>query len=112
MTMNRDLASYRLYLDDVRTPQQDDWVVVRTPKAFRQTILDKEHLPKAISLDHDLGEGLESGYDIMHWLVDLALDHDLPLEDVDLNSHSANPVGRKNIESLFESWKRSKNKET
>lgn len=104
--MKPEIAPYHLYLDDIRTPKQDHWIVVRTPNAFRQMILDKGHLPEAISLDHDLGEGLESGYDVMHWLIELSLDHGLPLEDVDLGSHSANPVGRKNILSLFESWKR------
>ena len=104
--MKTEIASYRLYLDDIREPQREDWIVVRTPEEFRQIILEKECLPEAISLDHDLGEGLESGYDIMKWLVDLALDHELPLADVDLGSHSANVVGRKNIMGLFKSWKR------
>jgi hypothetical protein len=47
----------RLYLDDVRTPIGDDWIIVRNYDEFVSTI--KFHGLEnfdVISLDHDLGE--------------------------------------------------------
>jgi hypothetical protein len=47
----------RLYLDDVRTPKADDWVIARNYDEFISTILLKglENF-ETISLDHDLGD--------------------------------------------------------
>ena len=43
----------RLYLDDIRTPQTDDWVIVRTCEEFKD-YLDNNPMPDLISFDHDL----------------------------------------------------------
>ena len=47
----------RIYLDDVRTPIDKDWVVVRSYEEFVNKVneigLENIHL---ISLDHDLGD--------------------------------------------------------
>ena len=47
----------RIYLDDVRTPVDPDWIVVRNYEQFIDTVtfhgLDQIDL---ISLDHDLGD--------------------------------------------------------
>lgn len=82
----------RIYLDDVRTPIDPDWVVVRNYEEFvelvKETGLDNIEI---ISLDHDLGDSAMSeyfnnvspnyildythinektGYDCAKWLVD------------------------------------------
>ena len=47
----------RLYLDDVRTPLGDDWIIVRNYEEF-VSIIKFHGLENfdVISLDHDLGE--------------------------------------------------------
>jgi hypothetical protein len=51
--MNKKL----LYLDDVRTPTSDEWVVVRNYDEFVSAImLNGLGAFELISLDHDLGE--------------------------------------------------------
>ncbi len=47
----------RLYLDDVRTPIAEDWIVVRNYDEFvAQIKLHGLGTFEVISLDHDLGE--------------------------------------------------------
>jgi hypothetical protein len=92
---------YKLYLDDERFPKlSNDWVIVRNFEEFKQMILDKG-LPKEISFDHDLGDGIPTGFDCVKWMV-----HEMKydLRNVNINVHSANPVGKDNIEGLIKSW--------
>lgn len=68
--------------------------------------------PSFISLDHDLGEGNRTGHDFIKWLVDFALDNNREEElcACTIVSHSANPVGRKNIEEYFKNFTRNFNR--
>lgn len=101
-----------LWLDDLRNPVRfpelidlsrfDKVVWVKDFAAFKQEVT--EHgLPAFVSFDHDLGEA-ESGYDCAKWLVDYCMGGETPLPLPGWQVHSANPVGRKNIESLFASY--------
>jgi len=51
------MTKVRIYLDDVRTPVDPSWVVVRSYDEFVQKInsIGMENI-ELISLDHDLGE--------------------------------------------------------
>lgn len=53
----------RIYLDDVRTPIEQEWIVVRSYQEFRDKVmeigLENIHM---ISLDHDLGDSAMSEY--------------------------------------------------
>lgn len=109
--MKRQNQPYRLYLDDVREPKTDhDWTVVRSFDAFTEVVIERG-LPTYVSFDHDLGEDVPSGFDAAKWLVDFAIENELPLEDVETNVHSANPVGAENIRGLLRSYLRFKNME-
>ena len=88
-----------LYLDDLR-PTPADFDRVYDYEGFTEYILLKG-LPDFISFDHDLGEG-KSGYDCAKFLIDYCLENSLPLPRYAV--HSQNPVGRKNIEMLFENF--------
>lgn len=126
-----------LWLDDYRDPMKDSWLVfspISQPfnviwvKSYVEFVnwIKKEGLPDAICFDHDLGEdqheirvkaGMnkklsrkhkqleKTGHDCAKWLVNYCLDHKkkLPL----YNIQSANPVGKENIRSLLEQFKRS-----
>lgn len=107
----------RVYLDDIRTPIEDDWVICRDYDEFVNKVSDigLENI-YMISLDHDLGETAireyfknvtknyilnyeniqeKTGYDCAKWLVNQSIDLniDLPL----VLTHSANPIGSANI---------------
>jgi hypothetical protein len=86
------MKRYKIYLDDVRTPNDENWVVVRDYNEFVSTVNDigLENID-IISLDHDLGDTAmdeyynnvqknfkldydnieeKTGYDVAKWLVD------------------------------------------
>jgi hypothetical protein len=54
---------YNIYLDDVRTPKENNWVVVRNYDEFvaKITEIGLENI-EVISLDHDLGDTAMSEY--------------------------------------------------
>jgi len=92
------------YLDDERTPKTDhDWIVVRS-YAEAVSYVKQNGIPDYCSFDHDLGTE-ESGYDFVKWLVeeDITRRHPFP-PNFEWNVHSANPVGRTNIDSYLISY--------
>ena len=114
MKINKRL---RLYLDDIRTPVDDDWIVVRNYDEFTYQIkLHGLGNFEVISLDHDLGEGAmyeyytnvknnytldynnineRTGMDCCRYLVSESMNEKIPLPQVYI--HSANPIGAANM---------------
>lgn len=90
-----------LYLDDLH-PTPEGFLRVYTFDEFTEFIT-QNGLPDFISFDHDLGEG-KTGYDCAKWLVEFCLDNQLPLPEFVV--HSQNPVGKENIESLLNNFKK------
>lgn len=94
----------RLYIDDERNPPSRKWEVARSLDAV-VWYLDNIGTPRYISFDHDLGDGMPTGYDIAHLIVNRVLDGKLDLSLIkQINVHSANPVGAANIRGLFSSY--------
>ena len=91
----------KLYLDDLR-PFPEGNIGVRSYTEFITYITDSG-LPDFISFDHDLGLE-ESGYDCAKWLVNYCLDNNFRLPKFDV--HSQNPVGKENILSLLQNFKK------
>ena len=99
----------KLYLDDIRTPKSDDFIIVRS---FEEAIkfVQKNGIPNYISFDHDLGcddlgNIYPSGYDFAKWLIEMDLDnlYKFP-KDFKFNVHSANPIGKKNIDGILNKY--------
>ena len=107
-----------LYLDDVRTPTEGEWVVVRNYTEFVTKIrLEGLENFEVMSLDHDLGEesmveyytnvknnytlnydnivNEKTGYDCCKWLVAESMNKKIPLPQIYI--HSANPIGSANM---------------
>ena len=107
----------RLYLDDVRTPKDADWEVVRSYDEFVAHVrlhgLENYDL---MSLDHDLGDTAmneyynnvhpnytldysnikeKTGMDCAKFLVAESMTKGIPLPAIYV--HSANPIGSANI---------------
>jgi hypothetical protein len=114
----------RIYLDDVRTPVDPTWVVVRNYDEF-VNIVNKFGLENIalISLDHDLGDSAmkewhtnvyhnytlnydniteKTGYHCAKWLVEQWLDGK-PV--VDVYTHSANAIGSANIMGIINNYR-------
>ncbi len=127
---------YRLFLDDVRNPEDVNWevlplgpwVIVRSYDEFVKTITDRG-LPEFISFDHDLADEHVSdyllngrftrklkyheyqektGYSCAKWLVNYCLDNNAKLPSYIV--HSMNNVGKDNIYAYFNSFKKSQSK--
>lgn len=100
---------YTMFLDDIRTPKEEYDVIVRSCDEAITYIL-KYGIPKFISFDHDLGcdeDGniLKSGYDLAKWLVKQSLDEVLEFpKDFSFEVHSANPIGKNNINSILNNY--------
>jgi hypothetical protein len=103
-----------MFLDDLRNPVTDCWawddehtscwVIARSSEEAKS--LTKAHgCPSFIAFDHDLG-GDDTSMDYVHWLID----HDINMngtlipKDFDYLIHSANPIGKENINSLLTSY--------
>lgn len=92
----------RLFLDDLRDPQDGNFTIARSTE--EALTLAKESWPTFMSLDHDLG-GEDTTMVFLRRLVNEVWDG---LKQVpEYRVHSANPVGKENIISFMESWKRS-----
>ena len=107
-----------LYLDDVRTPNSENWTVVRNYDEFVSHImLNGLENYEVISLDHDLGEesmyeyytnvknnftlnydnivNEKTGMDCAKFLVSKSMEKGIPLPQIYV--HSANPIGSANM---------------
>ena len=114
----------KIYLDDVRTPVDKDWTVVRSYDEFVSTVMyiGLENI-ELISLDHDLGDTAmaewhrnvyhnytldynniteKTGMDCAKWLVDQWLGGS-PVVDVVV--HSANAIGSANIMGYINNYR-------
>lgn len=114
----------KIYLDDVRTPVDKDWTVVRNYEEFVSTVMDigLSNI-ELISLDHDLGDTAmaewhrnvyhnytldynniteKTGMDCAKWLVDQWLEG-APVVDVVV--HSANAIGSANIMGYINNYR-------
>ena len=107
----------KLYLDDVRTPVDNDWIIARDYDEFVKIInLNGLESFEVISLDHDLGHTAmreyynnvrtnykldydnileKTGYDCAKFLVNKSISEEIPLPLIYV--HSANPIGSANI---------------
>jgi hypothetical protein len=115
-----------LYLDDVRSPIDDKWHIVRSYEEFVSHInLHGLERYEVISLDHDLGESAmqeyytnvkpnyfldynnineKTGLDCIKWLVNQAISKKITLPKIYV--HSANPIGASNMMGYLNNYYR------
>jgi len=111
------IEKLKIYLDDVRTPVDSTWEVIRNYDDFVKIInLNGLENIEVISLDHDLGESAmieyytnvknnfeldynniveKTGYDCCKFLVSTSMTKNIPLPQIYV--HSANPIGSSNM---------------
>lgn len=102
----------KIYLDDIRNPPNDTFVIVRS---YNEAIsyMIKHGCPEYISFDHDLGEDSLSGYDLVKWIINEDMKRDFLFipKSFSYHVHSANPVGRENIDKLLRNYLRYKSEQ-
>lgn len=104
------------FLDDVRNPPEDgnNWILARSVPALQELILDRiitgemQSADRVVfSLDHDLGEGEQTGYDFLKKIEETSSRMKPPgNQKLEFRIHSANPVGRENMERAIASINR------
>ena len=136
--------TYKLFLDDMRTPLEayhytglkilagDGWKIVRNYDQFISYIENNwefhKAFPEIISFDHDLADEHyypfsrwenyseweriqnfkeKNGFKCAEWLVNFCMDNNIKLCSYFV--HSMNPVGRENITSLLDNFKKHQN---
>lgn len=105
--MSVECVPKKLWVDDVRVPPEpaSEWLWVKTSMEAIDALSETDF--DVVSLDHDLGEESGSGYDVACYIERKAwYGSVIPGE---IRVHSANPVGRKNIELCIEAIQRFKN---
>lgn len=98
------MKGYKLFIDDLRTPPSASWYVARNSDQAIRTLLSLG-CPSEISFDHDLG-GEDTAMKVVHWLIDQDMNNQgqfIP-PDFQYLVHSANPVGKANIEGLLSGY--------
>lgn len=92
---------YKLFLDDLRDPPGDDFVVART-SCEAIDIVSRRGMPGLISFDHDLG-GDDTAIVFINAIIEKVLDRELIFPNgFSYRIHSANPVGSENIRSKMD----------
>ena len=84
----------RIWLDDIR--EMPDGYDIWCKTAIDAMGLITKGYVKFISFDHDLGEDLLNGYDVAITIELFA--HYKLIDPIEWDVHSANPVGRRQIE--------------
>ena len=109
----KQAKQWKLYLDDIRLPQKDGFVIARTV-AEAQELIIRWGMPEFISFDHDLGVDdmgnlLPDGYDFAKWLVAMEMNGEIMMpKNFTFEVHSQNPVGAANILHYLDGYMRSK----
>lgn len=86
----------KLFLDDIRNPPDNTWVVCRTAEEAIKCL--KTGKVTLISFDHDLGEASDlNGNDVAKWIERSVFDKQSGVHMPKWQVHSMNPVGRRNI---------------
>ena len=101
----------RLYIDDIRNPKgKFDHISRNSDDAIEWMI--RNGCPDFISFDHDLG-GDDTSMKIVKWMIemDLDLNKEFIPEDFSFYVHSANPVGKLNIEGYLNAYLNSRSKD-
>jgi hypothetical protein len=100
-----------IYLDDLRDPPNDgnDWKLFREPQSVFSFLIESYYCNGediVVSLDHDLGDGVPTGYDLLNQVeCAIAISKDFN-PNIEFRIHSANTVGCENMKRCIESIKK------
>ena len=92
-----------IWLDDIR-PAPEGFVWVKTVEdiidLWSRCVFDTKERINTISLDNDLGEGIQEGYKFLDYIESRIVLYSDPLPN-EIKVHSANPVARKRMNQII-----------
>ncbi|MFI5405102.1 MAG: cyclic-phosphate processing receiver domain-containing protein [Nitrososphaerales archaeon] len=91
----------KIWLDDIR-PAPKGWAWKKNSQEILVTVIYNSHLIEEISFDHDLGEDSLTGYDILNVIEQMVVAGTWEGK-LNFHVHSANPVGRRNMQRAIDS---------
>jgi hypothetical protein len=91
----------KIWLDDIRDPPDSNWTVFRK---VTDDLVELFFSAEEVSLDHDLGDDTETGYDFLRRVESHMSNNRCKLPTIHI--HSMNPVGRDNMLKAIRSLKR------
>ena len=91
------MSKIKVWLDDERKMPENFTTHVKT--ADEAIALLAGGNVELISLDHDLGEGAKTGYDVARWIEGAA--QSKSLKPVQVLYHTQNPVGKENMRAAI-----------
>ena len=98
-----------LWLDDLRPVPADtdteQYECVRTFFEFKCWIMENG-MPDVMDLDHDLGTSMMTGYDCLRLVLGIHCQNYPDMELPELRIHSQNPVGRENMQCLYDNYRK------
>ena len=95
--------TWRLFLDDIRTP--DEGCIVARSVSEAVSLIEEKGFPIYISFDHDLGDNVPSGKDFTNMICDKVLDGEWTMpKDFTFQVHSDNNVGSENIMGMLNNF--------
>lgn len=94
----------KIWLDDIRNPPRDWRWAKNADDLFAILFNDEGEMTTDISFDHDLGETEFTGYEILNIIESMIRQGDWPNNCAIpmFHIHSANPVGRRNMERAID----------
>jgi hypothetical protein len=94
------MKAVKIWIDDVREPPSDDWLMCRSVVAAKTMIKileENNFIIEVISIDHDAGDYERFGGDyikVLDWLEENN-------KSFPIHIHTMNPVGRQNMEAII-----------
>ena len=101
-----EARKYKLFIDDEREPAKIKFDYIARDYKETMKLFNRHGCPSYISFDHDLGTRSKTGFDIVKDMVERDLDKKgrwIP-KNFTYDVHSANPVGKKNIQGLLNNY--------
>jgi hypothetical protein len=95
----------QIWLDDLRDAPDPTWKVFRSAESLIDFLKEFNGEIATLSLDHDLGDGVKTGYDAVSWIEEQIATGKMTAPR-NIRVHSANPVGVKRISQAIESIRR------
>ncbi len=86
----------RVWIDDLRPPPDATWTWVKTSADALELLCDEK--VEELSFDHDLG-GDDTSMPVAKWIEEQAFEG--KMKPPQWAIHSANPVGRQNLEAAL-----------
>ena len=106
----------KLYLDDIRFPlltykKPEEWETIRNPLELFMVFCTNYENITHISFDHDLNYYNENdeeitGYKCLQFICDFMLEKNIDPSEYIFYFHTANPVGKKNMQSYWNNFQR------